>query len=82
MIEWRAAMKTDEMKSKYKLRCQTAEWVNAQTRNHGLQQLRVRGLSKVKCVAMMHAIAHNVQRGVALHRLAAELRAQPVEQQK
>ena len=79
---WRASMKTDEMKETYKLRCQTAEWVNAQTRNHGLQQFRVRGLRKVKCEVLLHAIAHNVQRTIALRHRAAELRAQPVEQQK
>jgi len=79
MKDWRAAMKTDEMKEKYKLRCQTAEWVNAQTRNHGLQQFNVRGLGNVKCVALLHAIAHNVQRGIALRHQTAELRAQPAK---
>ncbi len=66
MKDWRRRMSTDEAKEIYKLRCQTAEWVNAQTRTHGFQQMPVRGLKKARCIALLHALAHNVQRDVAL----------------
>lgn len=64
--DWRQRMGTEEAKEIYKLRCQTAEWVNAQTRNHGFQQMPVRGLKKARCIALLHAVAHNVQRADAL----------------
>ena len=63
---WRARMGTDEAKALYKRRAATAECVNAQARNRGLQQFRVRGLAKVKCVMLMFALAHNLMRMVAL----------------
>jgi hypothetical protein len=50
----------------YKLRAATAEWVNAQARNRGLQQLPVRGLPKVWCVLLLFALTHNLMRAVAL----------------
>jgi IS5 family transposase len=40
--------------------------VNAQARNRGLYQLRVRGLLKVKAVALWYALAHNLMRAVKL----------------
>jgi transposase len=63
---WRSRMATDEAKAVYKKRAATAECVNAQARNRGLQQFRVRGLAKVKCVMLMFALAHNLMRMVAL----------------
>lgn len=70
---WRKRMKTDEAKAIYKERASTAECVNAQTRNRGLLRLLVRGLRKVKAVALWQAIAHNVLRGVRLRqRLACQ----------
>lgn len=57
---WRVRMGTDEAKETYKLRAATVEWANAQARvRYGVQQLRVRGLDKVRCVALWVAIAHN-----------------------
>ena len=64
--EWRERMQTEEAKAVYKLRAQTAEWVNAQFRAQGLTQLLVRGLEKVRAVVLMHAITHNFRRGCAL----------------
>jgi transposase len=64
--EWRKRMGTPEAKEIYKERAATAECVNAQARNRGLQQLTVRGIEKVKAVATWFAIAHNVARGFAL----------------
>jgi transposase len=63
---WRARMASDEAKEIYKKRAATAECVNAQARNRGLQQFRVRGLAKVKCVMLMFALAHNLMRMAAL----------------
>jgi transposase len=67
---WRARMGTEEGKGKYKLRAQTAEWANAQLRNRGLYQVRVRGLAKVKAVLLWHALAHDLTRWLALRAAA------------
>ena len=57
---WRVRMGTATAKETYKLRAATVEWANAQARGcYGVQQLRVRGLDKVRCVALWVAIAHN-----------------------
>ncbi|MEO8410969.1 MAG: IS1182 family transposase, partial [Propionivibrio sp.] len=63
---WRERMATDEAKEIYKKRAATAECVNAQSRNRGLQQFKVRGLAKVKCVMLIFALAHNLMRMAAL----------------
>jgi len=63
---WRERMGTDEAKEIYKKRAATAECVNAQSRNRGLQQFKVRGLAKVKCVMLIFALAHNLMRMAAL----------------
>ena len=45
----------------YKLRASTSETVNADLRVHrGLDRFLVRGLKKVRCVALWAALAHNV----------------------
>ena len=59
-IAWRRRMGLPESAEIYKQRCSSAEWVNAQARNRGLQQFRVRGLKKVKDIAMWFAIVHNL----------------------
>jgi transposase len=66
VARWRQRMATEEAKEIYKQRASTAECVNAQLRNRGLQQFLVRGLTKVKAVVLWFAIAHNMLRGVAL----------------
>ena len=63
---WRQRMGTDEAKDIYKRRAATAECVNAQSRNRGLQQFKVRGVAKVKCVMLIFALAHNLMRMVSL----------------
>ncbi len=63
---WRKRMKTDEAKEIYKDRASTIECCNAQARNRGLIRLLVRGLAKVKAIALWYAIAHNVRRGFRL----------------
>lgn len=63
---WRARMATKEAKEIYKQRAATAECTNAQARNRGLQRFLVRGLRKVKAVALWYALAHNLMRAAAL----------------
>lgn len=61
LAAWRARMGLDEMKALYKVRAATIECVNAKARvQHGLTHLRVRGLTKVRCVALWVALAHNL----------------------
>lgn len=66
VAEWRKRMGTPEAKETYKERAATAECVNAQARNRGLQQLTVRGIEKVKAIATWLAIVHNMARSFAL----------------
>jgi transposase len=63
---WRERMATDTAKIIYRDRAATAECVNAQARERGMTRLRVRGLPKVRCVALFYALAHNLMRTVAL----------------
>lgn len=58
---WRARMGSDEGKAVYKQRASTSETVNGDLREHrGLDRLRVRGLAKVKCIALWLGLAYNV----------------------
>jgi hypothetical protein len=58
---WRERMLTDEAKKQYKARARLVENVNAQVKGrYGLTQLTVRGLDKVKSVALLVALAHNL----------------------
>ena len=66
VAKWRQRMGTGAAKAIYKARAATAECVNAQARNRGLRLLLVRGLEKVKSVALWFATAHNMARGFAL----------------
>jgi hypothetical protein len=71
IAQWRVRMGTPEAKAIYKDRASTAECVNAISRNRGLRQFLVRGLRKVRAVALWFAIAHNLMRAVALRAEAA-----------
>jgi transposase len=66
MFAFRQRMGTEEAKQLYKLRPSIAEFPNAECRNRGLQQFRVRGLKKVKTVALWHAIVFNFMRMINL----------------
>jgi transposase len=70
---WRQRMGTPEAQAIYKERAATAECVNAQARNRGLRQLCVRGLAKVRVIALWYAVAHNLARAIALGALAGFL---------
>jgi transposase len=63
---WRQRMGTPEAQAVYKERASTAECVNAQARNRGLQQFRVRGLAKVKAVVLWYVLVHNLMRVAAV----------------
>lgn len=67
---WRIRMGTEAAQAIYRLRCQTAEWVNALARNRGCRQLPVRGQGRCRTIGVLYAIAHNVL-------LGAKLRAAP-----
>ena len=62
MFNFRQRMATDEAKETYKQRPSIAEFPNAECRNRGLHQFRVRGLAKAKAVALWHALTFNFMR--------------------
>jgi transposase len=66
VAKWRGRMNTDAARELYKDRAATAECVNAQARNRGLQRMPVRGLAKVKCVVRLYVLAHNLMRMATL----------------
>lgn len=68
---WRARMGTPLAKAIYRLRCQTAEWVNAVCRNRGFWQMPVRGQAKCRTVAILYAITHDLLIGEKLRLEAA-----------
>jgi transposase len=65
---WRKRMGTEEAKAIYRLRGPTAEWANAQCRNRGLLQFRLRGLAKVTREATWYVLSHNIGRILAHQR--------------
>ena len=65
-----ARMAKDEYKELYKQRPFIAEFPNADCRNRNLRQFKVRGLAKVKAVALWHALAFNFTRMLNLGALA------------
>jgi len=68
---WRIRMGTEEAQTIYQRRAQTAEWTNARARNCGLRQFLVRGLEKVRAVALLYALAHNLRQTLLLKSKAA-----------
>ena len=72
--DWRRRMASDPGKAFYKARSQ-AECPNAWARRMGLTQLLVRGREKARSVLLWFALAHNMLRGFALRRAAAETAA-------
>ncbi len=66
VVRWRQRMAMEEAKAVYRQRGSTAEWANAQVRQHGVSQFTVRGLGKVTTVMLLVAVAHNLMRWAAL----------------
>ncbi len=61
MLAWKQRMASAEGQEIYKQRAATSETVNAELRSYrGLTQITVRGLNKIKCVALWCALAYNV----------------------
>jgi len=61
VLAWKQRMAGEEGKEIYKLRAATSETVNADLRSYrGLTQFTVRGLNKIKCVALWCALAYNI----------------------
>jgi transposase len=60
--EFRKRMSTPEAQTIYKQRPSVAEFANAECRNRGCQRLLVRGLEKVKSVALLYALTFNLLR--------------------
>lgn len=63
---FRQRMATEPAKELYKQRPSIAEFANAECRNRGLSQFRVRGLAKVQAVALWYAVTFNFMRMVHL----------------
>jgi transposase len=66
MVRFRARMATAEAKAIYRQRSSIAEYPNAECRNRGFVQLRVRGKAKAKAIALWHALAFNLMRMISL----------------
>jgi transposase len=61
VAEWRQRMGTPQAKAIYKERASTIETINAELKTErGLTPFRVRGVPKVRCVALWCALAYNV----------------------
>jgi transposase len=69
MAAFRVRMGTQEAKDIYKRRSAIAEFPNADCRNRGLTQFRVRGLVKAKAQALWHVLAFNFSRMLKLNYL-------------
>jgi Transposase DDE domain len=64
LAEWRARMGTEESKEIYRERGASVGCVNAHARDRELWPFPVRGLKRARAVALWHALAHNIVRGV------------------
>lgn len=71
MYAFRQRMTTDRAKELYKQRPSIAEFPNAECRNRGLHQFRVRGLAKAKAVSLWHALTFNFMRMLHLGLIGA-----------
>lgn len=69
MAAFRVRMGTQEAKNIYKQRAAIAEFPNADCRNRGLTQFRVRGLIKAKAQTLWHVLAFNFCRMLKLNYL-------------
>jgi len=68
--EWRKRMASDDGRRVMRRR-RHIETVNGNLKNRGLGRLNVRGLLKTQCVALLHALAHNLWRAHVLRQAAA-----------
>ena len=68
--EWRKRMASEDGRRVMRRR-RHIETVNGNLKNRGLGRLNVRGLLKTQCVALLHALAHNLWRAHVLRQAAA-----------
>jgi hypothetical protein len=66
IAQWRQRMASDEAREIYKERGASVECANAQLRRRNLWRFNVCGLVKAQAVLLWHALAHNLQRMIAL----------------
>jgi transposase len=66
VVAWRQRMATEDGKALYRNRAATAEWTNAQVRQHGLSQLNLRGIAKVTSALLLVAVTHDILRWLTL----------------
>lgn len=66
VTKWRASIGTVFTATLYQKRCSTAEFSNMHVKNQALKDFSVRGLVKVKSMALLHAIAMNISRSFDL----------------
>jgi hypothetical protein len=58
---WKERLRGEEGKQIYKQRAATSETIHADLRTYrGLSRVNVRGLSKIRCVALWSALAYNL----------------------
>lgn len=69
IVAWGEWMQSEAGKTLYRMRGQTIEWVNAGARNRGLYGVLVRGVQKVRAVALWYAMAHNLHRIIRIPKL-------------
>jgi transposase len=61
VLSWKQRMASEEGNEIYKQRAATSETVNADLRSYrGLSQFTVRGMGKIRCVALWCALAYNL----------------------
>ena len=61
LVTWRKRMETEAAQKEYRARAGLCELVNAHQKEHqGLEQVLVRGLGKVTCVALLSALTFNL----------------------
>ncbi len=66
VLDWRARMETDEAKRVYRARASLVELANAHVKAQlGLEQVLVRGVAKVTCVALLTSLAFNILHNAA-----------------
>jgi transposase len=68
--EWRARMAGDDARAVMRRR-RHIETINGNIKNRGLRRLNVRGLIKAQCLALLHALAHNLWRAHVLRQATA-----------
>ena len=69
IAQWRERMAGDEARAIYRQRGASVECANAQLRRRNLWRFNVCGLAKARAVLLWHALAHNLQRMIALELL-------------